>query len=210
MMLVADIERRVLTLFGDKAGVQIDEDMIHDWINDGQVDICRKAECLEAVIPYNLAVGTDSYPYPADFIKEQRVLVNGIKASRLTVSAIDILFPDREAIQAQGNPLYYFHHARNLVLYPVPSVAVTAGLVVWYIRTAAKIASSTQTPEIPEMYHEDLVRYCMIRAFEQDEEWSAAQQAKQEYDAHMLNTIYDSHTLQSESYPAVQLSPGDY
>jgi hypothetical protein len=205
-MLTVEIQSRVKNIFGDKSGVQIDDTMILDWINDGQTDICRKAECLEGIHSANIVAGTDTYAYPTDFIKEQRLLVNGIKLHRLTLPSIDVLFPDRAADSYTGTSLYYFHHNRSFNLYPKPVSNITNGLVVWYIRNAASAAA---IPEIPDIYHEDLVRYCLMRAWEQDENFGQAQVAKQEYDQRLLQTIADSNDESSESYPSVRLIAGD-
>jgi hypothetical protein len=208
-MLVSEIQTQVKNIFGDTAQAQITDAMILDWINNGQMDICRKSECLEAPYTANLVAGTDQYAYPADFIKEQRLMVNGIKMVRLTLSSIDMLFPDRLSAPMQSSTLYYFHWQRKFNLYPVPPASVTGGLVVWYVRYAATLTAPGNTPEIPTMFHEDLVRFCLWHAWEQDQEWGAAQQAKQDYDTRLLKTIYDSQVEESESYPAVQLCAGD-
>lgn len=206
-MLTSEIQSRVKNIFGDTSGAQINDPMILDWIVDGQKDICRKAECLEAPYTANIVAGTDQYAYPTDFIKEQRLTVGGLKLARLTMQSIDILYPDRAQTPASGNPLYYFHWARKLNLYPIPGYNITSGLVLWYIRYAAPLGS---TPEIPDLYHEDLVRYCLIRAHETDQEWAATQQAKAEYDSRLLQTIYDSQVDQAEEYPSVRLVAGDW
>lgn len=205
-MLTSEIQSRVKNIFGDNSGAQIDSPMILDWINDGQTDICRKAECLEGIYTTSVVAGTDVYPYPTDFIKEQRLLVNGIKLSRLTLPSIDVLFPDRGADSYTGSSLYYFHHNRSFNLYPKPGSNITNGLVVWYIRNATPVAVE---PEIPSVFHEDLVRYCLMRAWELDENFGQAQVAKQEYDQRLLNTIADSNDYSSNSYPAVRLIAGD-
>lgn len=208
-MLVSEIQTRVKNLFGDTAGVQITDTMMLDWVNDGQKDICRKAECLEGSNTQNIVAGTDNYAYPADFIKEQRLTVNGIKLTRVTMQALDQLYPDRAVYALTGNPWYYFHWNRKFNLYPSPVSSATAGLVVWYIRYAAEVTVGADTPEIPRAFHEDLVRYCFYRALEQDEQWVPAQSIKQDYDARLLNTIYDSQVEQADEYPSVRLVAGD-
>jgi hypothetical protein len=209
-MFVSEIQDRVKNIFGDTAGVQIDDPMILDWINDGQTDICRKAECLSGLHTASIVAGTGGYPYPADFIKEVAVKVNGVKLARLTQPSIDVLFPDRDEETIRGNSLYYFHWNRNVNLYPKPEISTANGLVMWYIRTAAQLTGSAQTPEIPAIFHEDLVEYCIWRALQQDEQWPAAREKKSEYDARLLQTVYDSKTLDANEYPAVRMIAGDY
>lgn len=209
-MLVSEIQTRVKDIFGDTAQAQITDAMILNWINDGQLDICRKSECLEGTAPaVNIVAGTDQYAYPADFIKEQRLLVNGIKLTRLTLQSIDVLFPDRASTPVTGNSLYYYHYSRKFNLYPIPGSAITNGLVVWYIRSAVILTASGQTPEIPTAFHEDIVRFCLWKAFEQDQDWAGAGQFKSDYDLRLLKTIYDVQNEQSEEYPSVRLCAGD-
>jgi hypothetical protein len=158
----------------------------------------------------NLVSGTEAYAYPVDFIKEQRLTAVGVKLNRQTIVSIDVLYPDRAvAPAASGNPIYYFHHDREFHLYPAPSVSTTNGLVVWYVRNAAQLTGSVQIPEIPTIFHEDLVEYCLYRALQQDEQWVPAREQKNNYEARLMNTIYDSNVKQSESYPSVQLCVGD-
>lgn len=209
-MLASEILTRVKNVFGDTAAVQIDDVMMLDWVNDGQTDICRKAECLESVYSTNIVVGTDAYGYPPDFIKEQRVTVNGYKVKRTTKQGLDVLYADRAVSPVNGTALFYFHYNRKFNLYPKPDVAITNGLVVWYIRNAAVLTAVGQTPEIPAIFHEDLVKFCMVKAYELDEQWSAADRKKQDYEAALMQTIYDSQNLQAESYPSVACLPGDY
>jgi hypothetical protein len=208
-VFVSEIQDRVKNIFGDMAGIQIQDPMILDWINDGQTDICRKAECLMGVYAVSTVVGTSAYAYPVDFIKEQVVKLDGYKLARLTLPSIDVLFPDREVENVRGNPLYYYHWNRSINLYPTPGTAVTNGLTLWYIRNAAQLTGSAQTPEIPGIYHEDLVEYCLYRALQQDEQWVPAREKKMDYDKRLMETIYDSQNEGSQSYPAVQLCAGD-
>lgn len=210
-MLVSDIQTRVKNIFGDKAQAQIDDPMILDWINDGQKDICRKAECLETIQISSITGGSSSYPYPSDLIKERSVKVSGILLKRLTLSSIDVLFPDRESVTpvVTGSPLYYYSWSRTINLYPTPPSNISNGLNIWYVRNATLLTTTGQTPEIPDIFHEDLVRYCLWRAFEQDQDWAGAGQFKSDYDMRLLSTIYDSNVQQSEAYPSVQLCAGD-
>lgn len=207
-MLVSDIQRRVQNIFGDTASVQITLPNIVDWVNDGQKDICRKAECLETTVTPTLTGGTPTYAYPADFIKERVVKVNGLKLCRLTLASIDVLYPDRDSSPASGNPLYYYHWGRALNFYPTPSSNMP--LTLMYVQYAALIAAGGDTPAIPDLFHEDIVRYCFWHALEQDEQWTAAQVAKQVYDERLMQTIYDCNVRESETYPSVQLCAGDY
>ena len=209
-MFVSEIQDRVKGIFGDPGSVQIDDAMILNWINDGQTDICRKAECLMNIQTQSVSVGVTAYNYPTDFIREQSVKIGGIKLCRLTLTSIDVLFPDREADNFTGRPLYYFHWNRQINLYPKPDVNITNGLTLWYIRNATILTSSAQIPEIPSIFHEDLVEYCFYRALQFDENWTAAKEKKAEYDTRLLQTIYDSRNEVEESYPAVTLVPGDY
>jgi hypothetical protein len=208
-MQVSDIVRRVTNIFGDKDQVQIDQDMILDWINDGQKDICRKAECLEDIYTAGIIAGNLSFIYPQYFLKELTVKVAGIKLSRLTYQSFNVLYPDWEADQGRGNPLYYYHYQGSIWVWPRPAVDDVDGFQMYYIRYAPPLIDDNSSPMIPEVFHEDLVEYCLWRALQQDEQWVPAREKKAEYESRLLETIYDSKNLQAESYPAVRLCPGD-
>jgi hypothetical protein len=206
-MFVSEIQSRVQNIFGDTAGAQLTPEMILDWINDGQTDICRKAECLEDIWTGTTVAADSSLARPTNFIRELWIRLEGITLRRQTAQSINVLYPEAESNTTTGKPLYYYHFSNAINFYPVPDSAY--GISMAYIRNAVKLTGSSQTPEIPEIYHEDLVQYCLWRALQQDEQWGAAQQARQDYDTRLLQTIYDAKTVDAETYPSVRSIAGD-
>lgn len=206
-MYVSQIQARTQKLFGDVSGAQIDGPMILDWINDGQTDICRKAECLEAIFSDTLGVGDNTLLRPVDFIRESWVKVNGVKLQRQTAQSIDILYPERSADTSRGQPLYYYHFSQSIHFYPTPDIAYDITMA--YIRNAIELTASEQVPEIPYIFHGDLVQYCFYRALQNDEQWVPAREARDEYGKMVLQTMYDSKNLDAETYPSVRSIAGD-
>lgn len=206
-MTVIEMTDRIKRIFGDTGQSQLLDSFILDWLNDGQMDIARKTDCLQGTQTTNIVSGTSAYALPTDFLKEQFVTWTGYNLIRTTFNQINDYYPDRAAYTSPSNPMMYYIRQGNLNLYPTPVTNATAGLVLYYVRGPATLVA---TPDIPLPYHEDLVRFGLIRAYEHDENWTQAREARIEYNERLLETIYDSNVTRADSYPAVRLTPGDY
>lgn len=210
-MFVSEIQSRVKNLFGDTAGVQITDAMTLEWINDGQLDIARKTECLEGSYSINSVAGTMGYALPTDFFKDIRVTYDGMPMRKTTQGYMDTFWAGHEKTPvSQGTPIFYYFFAGQINIYPAPAANLTNGIVLNYVKIPAVLTGSAQTPEIPDEFHGNIVTYSHWRALQQDEQWPAADRLKQEYDEAVLSSIHDTHVTEKDSYPSVNLIAGDW
>ncbi len=208
-MNVAEILLRVKKTFGDEAGIEIDDPLIINWINDGMVDIARRTGCLQGEAQISSVLGQKTYDLPADYLSTKRVTFDGRKLEPIAVEDLDELDSDRDTVNQQGEPSNYYIWARKFNFYPIPNAEGVSNIVAMYTRMPNLVAISTDVPQIPIAFHEDIVRFVLARAKELDEETTDAQVIWRDYQDRVDFSKSEDQVKDISSYPAVRLVAGD-
>ena len=203
-MNVADIKRRVTNILGDDAKLIFEDADLVDFMNDAQVDICRKTDILRGTSVINVIGGTEFYPLPIDFIEIQRATYNGNKLYKTTWQEIDLFDPGKDSSQTSGVPDHYHREGNQIYLYPIPSSSSTGGLKVYYSRTPTALVGDTDVPEIPLSMHEDIVIRMVARGHEQVEDFQASQVKSTEYNNAIALSQEQSQEGTDEYYPVIR------
>ncbi len=208
-MNLGDVQTRVKRQFGDDSGAQITDADITRWANDGQLDLVRRTKCNQVENSTLSVVGTTLYPI-LTFVDVSRVQYDGRPLRPVSRQQMDDFFPSRNVTGvANGLPIYYTMVSSGIELYPIPD---TSGLTitVLYIKRPVELVNTTDPLEIPTQYHEDVVRFCLLRAYELDGQHAAADRVKVDYRERSVETRHDVQNPGDESYPAVRPVSGDF
>jgi hypothetical protein len=208
-MNVGDIKRRATNMLGDDAKLVFEDVDLMDYINDAQVDLCRKTDILRGTLLLAINAGVESYALTSDVIDIQRVTYNGTKLYKTTWQEIDLFDPSKDitglaGAGGAGVPTHYHREGMNIFLYPIPNFTQNASLRVYYSRTPAVLAIDTDTPEIPLSMHEDLVLRVVGKGHEQVEDFQASLSKMTEYDKAITLSQEQSQEGSDESYPVVR------
>ena len=216
-MIVSDVKTRVKRTFGDEAGVQVTDADIVRWINDGQRAIARQNESiLEKVATQNATLDEDEYALPADLLILHSVT---FKASGelsyhhlkgLKRQDFDAFIDGWDGTElSSGSPTVYTIFANKLYLFPRPDAASTNGIKIYYTRKPTDIANDGDSLDVPELYHEAILNYCLKQAYEVDEDWTAVGNKSSEIQSD-LRTLRDREEWNSrEFYPVIHVMPED-
>jgi len=200
----------VTNALGDDAKLVFEDPDLIDYINDAQVDICRKTDILHGSSTISTLSGVEAYQLPADFIEVQRVTYSGNKLYKTTWQEVDMLDPGKDAGPTSGVPDHYYRWGNMLYLYPIPSSGSTTALKIYYSRTPVPVASDSDTPEIPMAMHEDIVIRVIARGHEQVEDFQASAAKSSEYNTAVSMTIEQAMEGNDESYPLIKDTEGQY
>lgn len=176
-MDTAGILRRVKNLFGDSNSIIIDDTMIVDWINEGQLEIARETA-------YRLATTTDTAD---NFIGGKSItdliLLKGVRYGDTPLALIDLETLHRmyDPTLVEGIPEYYYTDGEGIYLFPTPEASDTTTCTIRYVDAPTDLASSGSALDLPVKYHNDLVTYCIHKAHERNENWRAAEYYKAEF-----------------------------
>lgn len=202
-MLVSEIATRVKRQFGDESGSLIDDNDILRWCNDGQVDIVRKTAALISSQTTAVTVGTSNVTLPADFLSVKGVVLANNPLSLVSYEEGFVSYAS-SAVDAQpgmcyvlGNKLYF------------NSQQASGNLVITYIRRPTVLTLVADTPEIPVQMHEDLVRFCLARAKELNEDLEGAAAAMSDYNTRTMYGTSEMATPDAASYNGIRVLAGD-
>lgn len=209
-MNLQDIISRVQTLFGDTTGAQITTAEITAWANDAQLDIARHTEALQSVHTIDTVKDQHEYDYPSAVISVKRLEFKGKKLEKTSLEELDTSAQNRHSADvASGIPLYWYTWGSKFYLHPNPDKSETGALSLYSVRRPTSLLNYSDVSELPVEYHEDIVRYCLIRAKEKDEEFFQAKDLQQDYMMRMAQSKYDEQNRQSDAYPSIRTLPGD-
>lgn len=186
-MNIQDVTTRIQRTFGDEAAVQVSQSDVYRWINDAQREACMQHENLLQKVAYVTGVvGQNEYSLPTDCLT-----VNGIyyrESSSATVSYYKMQFlsisdfndycdgwsgPD----YGNGLPQVYTRGDTTegkFVVFPPPDAAYTNAFKINYARYPTDVASLSDPIDLPVYYHNYVVEFCLMKAYEMDEDWDSA------------------------------------
>lgn len=210
-MIVSDIVTRVRRSFGDEAAVQVTNDDIMRWINDGQVEIVKHNEAaLQKSDFINLVANQSSYTMPTDILmlRSLRYKFSDMLSYRalkyLSLQAFDDAIDgwDGTAFGA-GTPVYFNMFEGRVTLFPTPDRSMIAGLKVLYNKKPVDVASLADTISLPLIYHNTLVSYCMYQASLLDEDNEPAMMHRQTFKED-LGLLMNKETQEATAtYPVI-------
>lgn len=217
-MKVSDIITRVQRTFGDEAGVQLTTDDIIRFINDGVREILYKNESLlQKTTTANSVANQKNYSLPTDIL-----ILRGITWKDTGQSSYHALKGLRlnefnEYIDGWDGtdygssvPLVYMIFEDLITVFPTPSVSTAAAMKLYYQRSPVDVALSSDTPDIPSIYHEILVKYCLQQAYEMDEDVEAVA-LKQKDIMESVNFLRGrSEWTPEETYPTITVRAEDW
>lgn len=208
-MNLGQIKTRVRRKFGDEAQVQVTDDDIKSWVNDGQRHIVTKTETLlQKIELLNSTAQLQEYAIPGDVFLIRSVTFkyydsyNHLKNLDLTKFDEYMDGADGDTTLA-GKPCVYTIFDSTLRLYPIPDKTITSGIKIYYSRFPVDVISDIDNPDLPAEYHNALVNYVMQQAYELDEDWDASNNkaAQVQNDIHLNLSRQDREA--TETYPLI-------
>ncbi len=215
------IGKRVKRQFGDESGVQVTDDDVMMWLNDAlreaaiqNTGINLKRKFVASVEGINII----SVPEHAGI---QSVLFQPTEGGEyvpleyVAANQLNLLYPNWNSgynypHHATGTPAVYSSDATGkIIIFPAPQVTNGAGFSVLYNAFFTDVEDLTTQMGISPRYYQYLVEYCLMKAYEMDENWEAADR-KASFIQSTLNTLSsDDGNLHQSSYPVISTLPED-
>jgi len=203
-----DLERKVRRLFGDEFDIVIEKQDIIDWTNAAQHDIARKTNCL----PMDVIHPANTFPVLIDDLYSMYRLTYGDPAFPKTFTTLEQVDSDTINFGAipVGTPSSYYTRGRKIYLHPTPDPSDVTSVTVTYDRAPIDLVLTTnEVIDLPAIFHEDIVRFVLARAYEKNENYEAQNMAESFYQENLAQRYFEaSHG--DESFPFVRPDPMDW
>lgn len=184
ILTVQNVIDRVQRTFGDEAAVQVTQADILRWINDAQREAVMQNEGLLQKIGFiDLVAGQTEYDLPVDCFTLGHVMVKSSASTEyyfVQFRSIKQLATEMNGFSGSqvtsSYPAFYSSQQPNkLLLVPAPEASVAQGIQVLYSRFATDVVDTASSIDLPPEYGTMVVNYCLMQAYEMDEDWEAAQ-----------------------------------
>ena len=207
-MILSDVQIRVTRQFGDTAGAVIAAADVARWATDAQLEVVRKTKLNETDTVMASIQGTRVYAV-ANVLEVRRVEYDGIPLRQVSVQELDALYPSRATTgYSQNTPTHYRATESGVEVFPIP--ANNLGIItVTHTKRPSPVVNPADVFEIPEQYHELIVRRVLERCYETDGQWNAADRMHSQVKEEQGEAAHDKATGGGDSYPAVRALPGD-
>lgn len=226
---VDDIYKRVTRLFGDEAGIQLTEEDILNWINDGMEEIHNKVPSLPAQSSYLAdlpSADAQGYKLPVDGSGSQiwlNIQEVAVKRNVGDASYYPVRYITRQEMAeyapgwdgddySAGIPVYYVlsDDRDYLRLFPESDVTISDGLRILYTPTSPSVSALADTLPIHSRFRQAVMDFVMFRAYEQDEDWAASDRKLQSFNM-AVSAHFDKAGWADEStYPSIRATAEDY
>jgi hypothetical protein len=221
MVLVngARIATRVKRLFGDESGVQVINDDIIDWLNDAMTEAAVQNGSINLKRTYIPAIRGEfivTLPTNLNIAAIHSVAYRSsgstayIPLTFASSNSFEELFPDWENSTATGVPTFYSSNSNNqLKVFPSPSATDGLGFSVMYNSFFTDYTDLEEEMDISPRYFQYLLEYCLMKAYEMDENWEAADR-KASFIQSTLNSLSsDDSNMNQTKYPILSSTPED-
>lgn len=147
-----------------------------DLIYQAELEIATVTKCLEGrtVISGGSIDGTQGYAFPTGVLEVKRVEYNGAKLQPIDFRQDDALTLANSNSTAEGDPLYYYVWDNTLYLRPIPDTS-SVQIRVYYYKEPTIVTSSSQTLEVPALFHMSIVDRVVAEMAAKDQNFQTAQ-----------------------------------
>lgn len=215
-MNVLDIQTYIKRQFGDESGVQVTDTDITRWINSAQRQIVLQNESLlEVAGTTDIVASQQVYSLPVDLLilrgiqYKSNVSQAYYRLKGYSLAEFNEKIDGWDGTSESSDPICYTVFADEITVFPVPNVSVIAGLKVYYNRKPVDVVSPSDIPELPILYHETIIKYCLQQAYELDEDWDGVGNKAQEFDREVNFLRGRQEWKTQEHYPVITVLNGD-
>lgn len=216
-MIVQDIRTRVQRTFGDEANVQIDSSDIYRWISDAQREAVLQNEgLLEKTWTGNFTVNVNNYPLDPDLFVLHRVRVKTSAAGQYYyvpwLNGVDFerYVDGWDNSDESGTPYVFTEKDRELIFFPKPNFTLASGFKYEGSEYPTEVTSDGSALELPLYYHQYIVDYCLMQAYELDEDIAAHSAKGATVQATLDFNEGRENWFGRDKYPVVSDYEGDY
>lgn len=218
-MNIANVISRIQRQFGDESGVQVTEADVLRWINDAQNEaVLQHSNLLMSSATVATVANQQAYNLPAGLldVKMIRYKTNSTDLSSypmrfLTTQELDEYFATWNGTDYLGEPLYFTRGANQTQfrVFPVPDHSLGT-FTLEFSRYPVDVTTAADTIDLPVYYHPYVIEFCLMKAYEMDEEWDAMDR-KAAYVQSTLDANFGrDETFGKNSYPSVTPVSEDY
>lgn len=174
-MTFAELRQYVWNILDDVDGGYFTASQVNGWLNNAQKEVQKILnQAFEGFtikkVQTTLVVGQREYALPSDFKRLHRLelVLAGTDPSNENIQRVSKLTRNQQDLvyNQQGTSLGYYFRGNYVVLVPAPDQALTMRMEYEYL--LSDMSNDSDTPDLPEQYHEFIALYAARKGFLKD------------------------------------------
>lgn len=151
---------------------------VKSWLNEGQRFVVLQADLRTQQTSETFVTAADdaNLDVPDDYAR----LISLTNTDDANPLAPISLRDYDDASTSTGKPTGYVVVGNQIYLYPTPDAAYNLRFRYWSL--PPEMVETGDTPSIPEQYHHLLVHYALVRAYQRENDYEAAQYHRAEFE----------------------------
>lgn len=198
--LAQDIKR----VFGDEAGVQLDNADIQRWANAAQMEIVNSNKAIKAKADLPTTIGQATYTFPDVKIQQIEALhYDNTRLENVPFAEAErrIISEDPYGVES-GTPLFWYEWDGEVSLWPKPDEIKS--LTLYFTAYPEELTGDTeQLLSVSDKFYNAVVDYVLAKCYEMDEAMDASQLAENRFRASLENQSEDERQAQHMTYPTI-------
>lgn len=199
--------------FGEAGDVQITSENIIRWINRGSREIAVRTQFLKGEVSINTVAGQNEYDLAAEHVlRLDSVFISGSPVPIIPVEQADRVYrfidPNETSTGSSTEAAWYDDGVIHL--YPKPSVGVTNGLRVKYLKYPAAVAVVGDTLTVPDRFFNQLLQFCLAQAQYLDADHEQHQADMERFEEGLARQQNLQNANQASEYPTIGEDPADF
>lgn len=202
---LSDVLQYVKRAFGDEAGVQITDTDIIAWANQAQIAIAHSTKCIQGRARTDLIANQYAYELPTqDAVEIINLRVNGVPVPGIEHGQAEQQLVNTDPLRTASGTVQYWTKWNNTVeFYPTPRETIVNGIDIFYLGVPTRLVNPADFLGLPDRYYTALLDYIMSEAYKLDEDYDAANQAYQNYQLKIGETLDEENQAQNLFYSTV-------
>ena len=201
----ATLSQNVKRIFGDEAGVQLNDVDIARWANDAQTEIVNSNKAIKGKATLPTVAGTATYTFPAVKIQQIESLHydNGRLENLPFAEAESWVISNDPAQTETGTPSFWYEWNGEITVWPKPDAV--KNLTLYFTAYPDTLTGDTaQLLGLPDKFYNATTDYVLMQAYRMDEDQAAADSAEQRFRNALDAQMEDERQAQNMTYPIIQ------
>jgi hypothetical protein len=212
-----EIATDVRAKFGDEGDVQIDNDLLISWINNGAYRIAAVTPWLKETVILPLLAGTAAYDLTQLSINPPIHTIDSVFAYGRPVRITPwptfqsaIAGQDLSATTTDGEVQMASLYGDTMNLWPTPNATVAGALTIYYTALPSRYSNLGDPLPVPDRFYGALNDYVFQQALELDENFEMSEIKRQHSEAQIREQMNQQEQSPTQLYPSVVHDPEDY
>lgn len=195
----SQVKRAVKRIFGDEAGVQLEDADILQWANDAQQAINTKNKIFKAKSTTLTVPGQADYSFPTELIQQvESITYDGQALEPTEMSTAQAHFGD----DVTGPPRAWYEWAGKFTLFPSP--VEEKELALFYTRYPKPLTGDdAEKLDTPDKYFQAIIDFILWKCYEMDEDWNGAQLKENQFRTALEEQSEEEREVGHMVYPTI-------